>query len=495
MGSFLKNISITRQVVSLWLILFAMPIFSQTNFDEFRKKQNAEYKKFEEDSKEKYNAFRKRINDEYATFMQQKWDEYKIYAATPKPKDQADPQPTYKIDGTESTANEIRYKLIIKLQTYEVPEPVVPIDEPPIDEKPQFKFEFHGTPCAVHLHDAMKYSLPNANESSAGEMWQHLSDNMYDGLISDCLNLRKDLQLSDWGYINLLQTLTNRFYGGKTNEAVLTQMYILTQSGYDVRIARCNDKWILLVPFKATLYSYSFLYMDGKTYYIMGKTNQEDRFFVFNKAFPEEKVPSLRMTQSPRLTYSGTNSRALTSRRYPSMKANVTENRNLINFYNEYPLSTSWDYYSAASFSEQTKQTLYPALRREIAGKSLQQAANMLINFVQTAFDYKTDGDQFGYERPLFGDETIFYPYSDCEDRSIFYSILVRELLGLEVVLLYYPGHLATAVVFPDNKPYGDYFRWNDKIYTICDPTYIGADIGECMPRYKQTSPEVIQIQ
>ena len=119
----------------------------------------------------------------------------------------------------------------------------------------------------------------------------------------------------------------------------------------------------------------------------------------------------------------------------------------------------------------------------------------MLINFVQTAFNYKTDGDQFGYERPLFGDETLYYPYSDCEDRSILYSILVRELLGLEAVLLYYPGHLATAVAFPNNQSFGYHFTWKNKVFTICDPTYIGADIGECMPQFRTTSPEVIQIQ
>ncbi len=482
--------------IAVVILLFPLFVFAQKqSFEQYKQKQQAKYQKYKSDKQKEYDAYRQKINADYAAYMKKRWEAYETHAAKPKPKDQDAPQPTYKTDNTESTVNEIRYKLIIRLEAYEVPEPVVPIDEPPTEDKPQFSFSFHGTPCAVHLHDAMKYSLPNATESSAGEMWQHLSDNMYDGLISDCLNLRKDLQLSDWGYINLLQTLTNQFYSGKTNESVLTQMYILTQSGYDVRIARCNDKWILLVPFNATLYGYSYLHMDGKKYYIMDKINSDDRFYVFNKAFPEEKMPSLRMIQSPRLAYNGTNSRTLTSRRYPSMKANVTENRNLINFYNEYPLSTSWDYYSAASFSEQTKQTLYPALRREIAGKTIQQAANMLINFVQTAFDYKTDDDQFGYERPLFGDETIFYPYSDCEDRSIFYSILVRDLLGLEAVLLYYPGHLATAVAFPDNKPYGDHFKWNDKVYTICDPTYIGADIGQCMPCYKQTSPEVIQIQ
>ena len=67
---------------------------------------------------------------------------------------------------------------------------------------------------------------------------------------------------------------------------------------------------------------------------------------------------------------------------------------------------------------------------------------------MQTAFDYKTDGDQFGYEKPFFVDELFYYPYSDCEDRAVLYSYLVRTLMGLDVVLLEYPNHMATAVLF-----------------------------------------------
>ena len=177
------------------------------------------------------------------------------------------------------------------------------------------------------------------------------------------------------------------------------------------------------------------------------------------------------------------------------MKVTISENRNLIDFYNQYPISSKWDFYSATSLSSESKQAIYPILRKEIAGRSKYDAANMLINFVQTAFEYQTDGQQFGYERPLFGDETLYYPYSDCEDRSILYSILVRELLGLEVVLLEYPGHIATAIAFPDNKSYGYHFTYNNQKYTICDPTYIGADAGACMPNYRQTYPNIIEIR
>ena len=45
-------------------------------------------------------------------------------------------------------------------------------------------------------------------------------------------------------------------------------------------------------------------------------------------------------------------------------------------------------------------------------------------------------------------DEPLFYPYSDCEDHSVLFAYLVRELPGLEVIGLDYPGHVATAVRF-----------------------------------------------
>ena len=47
----------------------------------------------------------------------------------------------------------------------------------------------------------------------------------------------------------------------------------------------------------------------------------------------------------------------------------------------------------------------------------------------------------------------FYYPYCDCEDRSVLYSYLVRNLLKLDVVLLDYPNHIATAVCFNENGP------------------------------------------
>lgn len=274
------------------------------------------------------------------------------------------------------------------------------------------------------------------------------------------------------------------------------QMYILTQSGYKVRIARVDNRLVLLLPSKDTIYQYTYVKIGGIHYYLVDSSLKNNTTFnVFEREFPKEQYFSLRIRELPALPFDKTNSRHLQSKHNKDLAIDVATNKNLIEFYNDYPISSCWDIYANASLSEQVKSQLYPGLRQVVSGKGKSEAANILLHFVQTAFEYKTDEEIFGAERPLFADETLFYPYSDCEDRAILYSILVRELLGLDVVLLYYPGHVATAVCFDSENVYGDYLQIDGKRYIVCDPTYINANIGQAMPQYKQTAGQVIRIR
>ena len=67
------------------------------------------------------------------------------------------------------------------------------------------------------------------------------------------------------------------------------------------------------------------------------------------------------------------------------------------------------------------------------------------------------------------------------EDRSILFSRLIRDLLGLDVALIYYPSHLATAVCF-DQEVSGDTMIIGGRTFIVCDPTYIGAPVRAQMP-------------
>ena len=74
----------------------------------------------------------------------------------------------------------------------------------------------------------------------------------------------------------------------------------------------------------------------------------------------------------------------------------------------------------------------------------------------------------------------------------------MRDLLGLKCVLVYYPGHLASAVQFTDSEAIakgGDYINVNGSKFIIADPTYIGATVGATMPDMDNTSAKVILLQ
>ena len=67
-------------------------------------------------------------------------------------------------------------------------------------------------------------------------------------------------------------------------------------------------------------------------------------------------------------------------------------------------------------------------------------------------------------------------------------------LLGLDAILVYYPGHLAMAVGF-DEPVEGDYIMLDGRRFVVCDPTYLGADVGETMRGMDNRSADVILLE
>ena len=469
----------------------------------YEQEQLRKYKKYKTKQQQTYDAYRRSMNEKFAEMMKKHWKKRNKNAAVPVPKSKEPPTPYTKKGNKRTPAVKLGHAKIVNANSYDDPEPITPLDteipeeKMPLDFEQQYKFVYHGTSCKVRFFDSMHFSLPDVSEAAVAELWKKLSSEDFDLLLSDCFDLKEDFRLGDWGYIDILRVMSEHFLGEGTNEAVLLQMYILAQSGYKVRLAKSGDKLVLLVPFVIDIYTYPyFLLNDGKKYYILDKEarSQSRSYQIYEESFPREKTASLRMTGTPKLGIEKGTDKIFQSRRYQDTFAEVVTNKNLIDFYNNYPVSGNWSDYVRASLSDEIKNTLYPALQAQVSGKTKLEAANILMNFVQTAFSYKTDQEQFGYERPLFGDETFYYPFSDCEDRSILFAILVRELLGLDVVLLHYPSHLATAVNFGDEDVYGSYFNVDGKKYVVSDPTYINAYVGECMPQFKNSSVEIIKL-
>lgn len=477
-----------KTIFVIFALLASTPLLAQID-DDFD--IHSDFQRFRDSIFNDFESFRRQANEEFANFMKRPWVEEPVQPAVTPPEKPKPPIPVVVDPKARPTADPIPFNgKPLPPKPIDNPQPLEPIKLKPRPTDPSTTLYFFGTPMAFHLNAAKMPKLTNCYESGVSEMWSRLSEPYYDNVIAECLHYRESNNLCDWAYVLLTKQFAEKCYGGETNEAVVLHFYLLTQSGYNVRIARANNnKLAVLLGSKEKLYRMEYLRLNDMDYYVIDPTLKRMSYNIFNQAYPKEKTLSLAITQ-PKLSVAPTNERVIVSKRYSNIKASVETNQNLIDFYNTYPLSSEWYRYSNASLSPTAKECLYPVLRGAIKDKTESQAANMLINFVQTGLQYQTDDQQFGYERPLFPDESLYYPYCDCEDRSILFSCLVRELLGLEVVLLHYPEHLATAVKFNEAVS-GDYLMIDGEKYLICDPTYIGANIGMCMPSFKNTAPIV----
>lgn len=453
-----------------------------------------EYNDFRNKATQEYIRFRNLANTEYAMFVRQAWKEMEVEPAIPVPSPDSPIQPVCPQEEVPGPPRLLPFKGVIPNREPQVrPNPIEPIPEPIVPDSARVKFDYFGYECSIRANRDAAVRLPDCSGTSISIAWKQLSDGRHNAMLQDCLHLRDELKLCDWGYLLLCRKLADAYYGSNTNDNVLLQAFILSQTGYKMRLARAEKRLFLLLPSDVTIYGRMWTRLDdGISYYLFDSDYPKSGFIVCDFAFPEEKMFSLYINQLPTLPENLTSCRLLTSARFPETHIPICSNKNLMDFFATYPYCR-WDVHALTPLSDQTKEALYPVLKKQIANKTQTEAANILINFVQTAFQYKTDKDQFGYERPLFADETLNYPYSDCEDWAILYSVLIRDLLGLDIVLLHYPTHLATAVCFDENVT-GDYLQIDGRRYIVCDPTYIGADIGRTMPGMDNITAEVIRL-
>lgn len=387
-------------------------------------------------------------------------------------------------------------KEVIKVpQPTPEPEPLAPVE--PKEEIPHEKYHvtFYGTKVSVGFPTNETLKLPGLSEKQLAKAWKQLSSEAYDVTLNNVLAVRKKLALCDWGYVEMLQAISEKKYG-KTNEAVFMQAYLLSQSGYKIRMATDDEKLYMLIATQQNMFSLPFFIIDNTKFYALNCKSQE--LSICKAKFDKEKVVSLQLRQEQKLAAQYTDPRKLTSKY--GVVAQVSVNKNTIDFFNDYPsayigndATTRWAVYANTPLEKSIQETLYPTLKKAVAGLSERDAVNKILNFVQTAFVYEYDDKIWGGDRAFFAAETLHYPYADCEDRSILFSRLVRDILGLDVVLIYYPGHLATAVAFTQDV-HGDYLTHNNRKYIVCDPTYINAPLGRTMPGMNNQEARIIEL-
>ena len=375
-------------------------------------------------------------------------------------------------------------------------EPRLPVSSTPTSplyrgESGRSKIAYGG--LAFYLNNSLnrKCSLNGLNENAIADAYEALCNSDYKPLLADCAQIRKDLRLNDWGVFTLVRQVADT-YCGTANESIVMQQFLLNEMGYKARMARkaTGDKTMLFVATDCAIYAHPYITLNGQNYYNLSGNNEQCQFYMCQKDSPKAKNSvGMQLKEAP--LFPGTVVSSTHQAKGSAARVTVDVPKALMDFYKDYP-QCDYSVYFNAPVNAAMENRILSSLAPLVQGRNEADAANILINFVQTAFQYQTDGQQFGYEKPFFVEELFYYPYSDCEDRAMLFSYLVRKLLGLDVVLLDYPEHIATAVRFNGNVS-GDYLMVNGRKYIVCDPTYIGASIGMTMPRYKTVSAKVLK--
>ena len=112
-------------------------------------------------------------------------------------------------------------------------------------------------------------------------------------------------------------------------------------------------------------------------------------------------------------------------------------------------------------------------------GMGNDEKARTLLTFIQDAIDYETDMQSTGREewfKSVY--ETVYDGVGDCEDTAIMFTSVGR-LMGLDIMMVDFVGHLGAAVVMDDCSGTG--WTYDGRTYWYCETAVDGSHpaIGE----------------
>ena len=356
------------------------------------------------------------------------------------------------------------------------------------------QFDFYGVTHLVSVPKTLGNFHPvGIKERDVEDFTRSLSCCRFQRIISDCNKYRVALGYNDWAVLKLIQALAWEVFPANVNgEQEIFTAFILDQMGLHVRVARADSKLIVLFASVQEIYAKQYITYETCPLYLVENISPGTDIFPYNIGYKTTARPlDLRIAKPIRFPANSSTSKLC---RYSSVWTTTLElpvSNSLVGFYRDYP-QIDPKFYASAALDQDFVGIFKRLINREAAIGTLSKV-NELLSFLQHDFKYKVDQEQFSKEKPFFCEENFIYAYNDCEDRSILLSSLIRNVLGLKVVLLDYKQHMAVAVCL-DEPVKGDYLVLDEQKYYVCDPTYIGASVGMSMPQYKNRAVTVYRL-
>lgn len=480
-----KIISITFAVTAISMSSYAQS--EDDSFLDFYKQRTAEFK-----------DWRSKANAEFSEYLAAAWEEFLVQRGKVDPIGPVPEEPVYynPEDAVQSALHGFPVPGIMAVPAYPVPVPAVAAD---YDGGTSVSVDFFGIEERIPFLENMRLARIGATEQDASRGWQLLSDSDYMEAVDAFNAMREKYSLSDWALYTAVKKYTDAVYIEEyVNEKVLTQMFLLNQMQYKARVGASGGSLILLLPFTGPIYQVSYITDGDEDFYIFSYTrlNSQDPLYTFSNDFSAaDRKMDLVIDRQMVVDFDYYRLKTL-----PEWSAMIGEdvrvplNVPCVKFSLDYPQSDLLMYHKSA-VDPALQKAVFTYVKYKILKDSMtsEEAVAFVLGLIQKGFEYKTDYEMFGRSKPLFVEESFYYGANNCKDRVLLFSWLVKDLLGMDVAMFCYKGHVACGVVFPEEVA-GDSFTFEGRRYVMCDPTYIGAPIGATMPKYRDVEPQIVRL-
>ena len=456
------------------VLLFCASFVHAQNFADFKKSQE---KSFAAYADERDNGFR--------NYLQEQFQEYQAHIAKPL-YEEAKPKIILPAEPTEVLPQ--GPKIFIELPSQ--PEDNTTQTEPlALDTSKELVFDFYGTRLAFYVDATIKKAnFSPKTQAGIGNFFNTLALGSYQSLLGEIQATQEKMQLNDWGLTLLVTKMSTTLFQDEDNSKLFA-WFVLNKLGYDVKVGLSKSHVVLMHYSQKDIYDTPNFTFSNKKYYVVSEYSKAvtHSVYSYDKSYPKaDKALDLSLRTLPSLHVQTKSKTLRFQHNAKEIKIAFNYNQNLIDFMASYP-QADYETYFNAPLEEQTYLAIAKELKKEIDAKEASLGINFVLNFVQNAFAYERDAEQFGREKVMFAQETLYYEKSDCEDRSVLFAALVHKLFKVPTIGIKYKDHMATGLFIP---MFGDSVHVGNKRFVIADPTYINAKVGQSMPKYKPLRPE-----
>jgi len=487
-------------IIYVWsfLLLYFIPPESMAQVEQEQNEYRKSFDLFNASIQQDFDTFKHQNDSIFYQFLEQSWVKFNLFKdqrpTEPKPQQ----QPVIKRGAIQnSKIDPIKSRTLLEDSGRQM----ILNGKPPVYKKKAtydapsgttINFDFYGTPIELDKPQTEEIDSQSFSNLEIAEKYRQLSqDHMVLKTIRILHKQAIKQHLNGWGTLDLFRKASEKLYTS-VNDQVLFTWFALLRTGFEARVGYDHTDTYLLAAFDVQAFYRPYFELKGVKYYLVsfqGQNPDLSSITSYEVDYPEKlSYLTLNFERYPQFAYDP----GYRSVDYKGEKVRLAYNQNLTNFYGGYPESALSVYFQPC-ISEGALNEFDGFLQEHTDDLNPVQKVNFFLDFIQVAFGYQSDEQQFGSENYLFAEETLRYPFADCEDRTVLLDQFLQAWLGAETIAIVYPGHVLLGVCLEEPVE-GTYVSYHDKKYYVADPTYIGAKLGMNMPEFERTRPEIIDL-